>query len=111
MPEDPGLGGRVRGALRRFLASLSGGPPAAREDPAPEAAPAPLEEAAPAPSWDERLQALERARRMVTIPLFAELSEEELLGAVQGLQLQAFPPGHILVTEGQEGQSLFVITA
>jgi len=136
----PGLGGRVKSVFRRFLSSLSSAPPdtqaadaepvaggtaaaggmtqAAFEErvldivqeivqPGDGAAPA----AEPAVSWDDRAGALDRARRLVATPLFAELSEEELLAVVRGLQLLVFEPGEIVITEGQAGQSLFVITS
>jgi CRP-like cAMP-binding protein len=84
--------------------------------PAEGAAPAPATGDGVAPaeagaSWDERQAALDRARRLVATPLFAELSEEELLAVVRGLQLLAFEPGQVVITEGETGQSLFVITA
>jgi CRP-like cAMP-binding protein len=134
----PGFGGRVRGVFRRFFASLSGG--AQEAAPAAEGAPAqtafeekvldlvqeivqpagvpaegPREGAAPTaeggPTWDQREAALERARRLVATPLFAQLAEDELLAVVRGLQLLTFEPGQVVITEGETGQSLFVITA
>jgi CRP-like cAMP-binding protein len=136
-----GFGGRMRGVFRRFFASISGVPsdaaPEAEAAPAqPQAAfeekvldlvqeivqpgaaagevpPAGQAAApqAPGASWDEREAALERARRLVATPLFAELAEDELLAVVRGLQLLTFEPGEIVITEGETGQSLFVITA
>ncbi|HEX6738558.1 MAG TPA: cyclic nucleotide-binding domain-containing protein, partial [Vicinamibacteria bacterium] len=53
----------------------------------------------------------EEARRLQAIPAFAELTADELLAVVQGLQLLTFEPGQIVVTEGEEGQSLFIIAA
>jgi CRP-like cAMP-binding protein len=130
---SPGFGSRVRGVFRRFLASLSGGgrealPEGEAAAPGePGSAEAAFEErvldvvreaarvvhAAPRPaaSVDERMRALDRAARLVATPLFAELSEEELLAVVRGLQLLVFEPGQIVITEGQSGQSLFVITS
>jgi CRP-like cAMP-binding protein len=75
----------------------------------PAAAPAATAE--PAASWDERERALDRARRLVATPLFAELAEDELLAVVRGLQLLVVDPGQVVITEGERGQSLFVITA
>lgn len=132
----PGFGGRVRSVFRRFIASISGGgaeeataeeePPAAeggamsrdafeervldivQEAVQPAAAPPAAE---PARDWGERVLALDRARRLVATPLFAELSEEELLAVVRGLQLLVVEAGQIVITEGERGQSLFVITS
>jgi CRP-like cAMP-binding protein len=61
--------------------------------------------------WEARLQALDHARRLVAVPLFAALSEEDLLAVVRGLELLVYEPGQIVVTEGQPGQSLFVLTS
>jgi CRP-like cAMP-binding protein len=79
--------------------------------PAAAAGVTPAAEAEAGASWDERERALDRARRLVAIPLFAELSEEELLAVVRGLQLLTFEPGQVVITEGETGQSLFVITS
>lgn len=127
-PARLGLGGRMRGAFRRLMASIAG--PVADAD-ALDALPAMTEaafgekvldlveemvttgDAEPSAEarWEERLQALDHARRLVAIPLFAALSEEELLAVVRGLELLVYEPGHIIITEGQPGQSLFVLTS
>jgi CRP-like cAMP-binding protein len=44
------------------------------------------------------------------IPLFADCSEEELRSIIARLELVSFEPGDIVVTEGQPGDSLFVLT-
>jgi CRP-like cAMP-binding protein len=38
------------------------------------------------------------------------LSEEELLAVVEGLALHTFEPGDVIVTEGEPGASLFILT-
>jgi CRP-like cAMP-binding protein len=52
-----------------------------------------------------------RVSRLLAVPLFAGLSAAELLAVVQGLTLRTFEPGDILVTEGEQGRSLFVLTS
>jgi CRP-like cAMP-binding protein len=43
-------------------------------------------------------------------PLFEGFSEDELLAIIRGLRLLSFEPGGVIVTEGEPGQSLFVLT-
>jgi hypothetical protein len=47
---------------------------------------------------------------LMATPLFEEFSTEELLEVIRGLRLRHFTPGEILVTEGEPGGSLFVLT-
>jgi CRP-like cAMP-binding protein len=42
-------------------------------------------------------------------PLFEDFSEEELLAFIQGLKLLTFEPGDIIITEGEPGQSVFIL--
>ena len=63
---------------------------------------------------DEALQetggdAAARARE-VESPLFADFGREELVEVIRGLRLLTFEPGDIVVSEGEPGQSLFVVT-
>lgn len=67
---------------------------------------APLDEAAAAV---EAERAAEEARGVQT-PLFQKLSQEELIEVMRGLNLESFEPGQIVVSEGEPGESLFVIT-
>jgi CRP-like cAMP-binding protein len=53
----------------------------------------------------------ELASRLVAAPLFGGLSAEELLAVVRGLELRTFAPGEALVSEGERGHSLFIITS
>ncbi len=43
-------------------------------------------------------------------PLFSSFSEDELTAVIGGLTLLSFEPGDIIITEGDEGDSLFTIT-
>jgi Cyclic nucleotide-binding domain len=43
-------------------------------------------------------------------PLFSDFSPDELVAVIQGLRLLSFEPGDILITEGEAGDSLFVLT-
>jgi hypothetical protein len=46
----------------------------------------------------------------VTSPLFGGFSQEELQAVIARFQLLSFAPGDIVVTEGQPGDSLYVLT-
>jgi cAMP-dependent protein kinase regulator len=46
---------------------------------------------------------------IVASPLFSDFSQEELLAVIHGLELQTFEPGDIIITEGEPGDSLFVL--
>jgi hypothetical protein len=50
-------------------------------------------------------------KKRVTSPLFADFSENDLLAVIQGLELATYGPGDILISEGDPGTSLFVITS
>jgi hypothetical protein len=51
------------------------------------------------------------ARKKVVSPLFADFDENDLVAVIQGLELAMYAPGDILITEGDPGTSLFVITS
>ena len=59
--------------------------------------PAPGASASPAPAF-------------VDSPLFSGFSRDELVAVIRGLRLLTFEPGDIVLTEGDRGDSLFVIT-
>jgi hypothetical protein len=42
--------------------------------------------------------------------LFRDFSREELAAVIRGMRLLAFEPGDIVITEGEPGESLFVLT-
>lgn len=43
-------------------------------------------------------------------PLFSSFSKEELAAVIQGLKLVSYEPGDVIVSEGEPGNSLFVLT-
>jgi hypothetical protein len=47
---------------------------------------------------------------VVDTPLFKSLRRDELVALIHGLRLLAFEPGQIIVSEGESGASLFVVT-
>jgi CRP-like cAMP-binding protein len=47
---------------------------------------------------------------LVASPLFQDFSDDELLAFIQGLRLLTFVPGDVIITEGEPGQSLFILT-
>jgi len=48
-------------------------------------------------------------RGLVASPLFNGLTEDELLALVRGLELRTLEPGDIVLTEGEAGQSVFLV--
>lgn len=50
------------------------------------------------------------ADSVVASPLFSDFSQEELLAVMRGLRLLSFEPGDIVITEGEPGDSLFILT-
>lgn len=128
-------------ARERPLASTwdpSAAPPVAREEPAlpavafgvlppapPVASPAPSAaarsvdqepiEVEPLGDLDLSLQALvpgePRVGEVVRSPLFSDFSAGELIAVMGGLQLLTFDAGDIIITEGEPGSSLFVVSS
>jgi hypothetical protein len=47
---------------------------------------------------------------VVESPLFQDFSREELLEVMRGLRLRSFEPGEIVVSAGEPGESLFLVT-
>jgi CRP-like cAMP-binding protein len=47
---------------------------------------------------------------LVASPLFEGFTEEELLAFIQALRVTAYEPGEIIITEGEPGQSVFILT-
>ena len=43
-------------------------------------------------------------------PLFQGMTREEIVAIIRGIRLLSFGPGHVVVTEGEPGDSLFVVT-
>ena len=52
----------------------------------------------------------ERPQRRIANPLFDDFAEEELVALIERLDLVFFEPGDIVVSEGEPGDSLFVLT-
>ncbi len=50
-----------------------------------------------------------QGRGLVASPLFNGLTEDELLALVRGLELRTLEPGDIVLTEGEPGQSVFLV--
>ena len=71
----------VEGALQPAAAVLPAGPPAAEDG------------------------------RALDVPLFKSLSRAELAALIRGLRLLTFEPGEIVVSEGERGGSLFLVTS
>jgi cAMP-dependent protein kinase regulator len=46
----------------------------------------------------------------VESPLFGDFSREELIAVMRGLNLHSYEPGEIIMTEGEPGASLYVLT-
>ena len=46
----------------------------------------------------------------VESPLFTSFSEAELVAVIGGLELLSFEPGDIIITQGEAGDSMFVLT-
>lgn len=67
----------------------------------PESANAPLADAARVDAYGPGLRAS---------PLFEGFTEEELLAVIHGLKLLSFEAGDVIITEGEPGQSVFILT-
>jgi cAMP-dependent protein kinase regulator len=79
---------------------------ASKEDAAKAAARDAAEEAAAVAQGGGRAKA-----GRVSSPLFEEFTQDELVEVIHGLQLVSFAPGDIIMTEGEPGSSLFVLTS
>jgi len=53
---------------------------------------------------------LESAQQFASHPLLRDLNEEELLAVVRGMKLRMFEPGDVVITEGEPGDSIFVVS-
>jgi hypothetical protein len=63
-------------------------------------------ETPPAPEPDR-----DRAEGVVDTPLFRSFARDELAALIRGLRLLTFQAGEIVVSEGEAGGSLFVLTS
>jgi cAMP-dependent protein kinase regulator len=67
--------------------------------------------AQPAPPASEPLEMpLDESEEPARSPLFSDFSPDELMAVMEGLRLLLFEPGDIIITEGEPGDSLFVLT-
>jgi cAMP-dependent protein kinase regulator len=62
------------------------------------------------PSASTEAAAQSRREAALGTPLFRGMSPQEVVAVIRGLRLLSFDSGHILVTEGEPGDSLFVLT-
>lgn len=76
----------------------------ALQPPAPPAEPARAAAAASPAAREPEMRAF------VESPLFSGFSRDELVAVIRGLRLLSFEPGDIVLTEGDAGHSLYVIT-
>ncbi|MCM2255251.1 MAG: cyclic nucleotide-binding domain-containing protein [Vicinamibacteria bacterium] len=65
-----------------------------------------IQEALAAPSS----QAPAPQREFVASPLFSEFSQDELVAVIEGLELIAFDAGDIVISQGEPGNSVFILT-
>jgi cAMP-dependent protein kinase regulator len=70
--------------------------------------PAPAGDAARRPAAGPEGGVASQARRS---PLFDDFSADELAAVIQGLDLRSVAPGDLVVTQGEPGQSLFVVVS
>jgi cAMP-dependent protein kinase regulator len=47
---------------------------------------------------------------LVASPLFSDFRPDELIALIRGLELHTFEPGEIIVSQGEPGESLFILT-
>lgn len=49
-------------------------------------------------------------QEFVASPLFSEFSQDELVAVIEGLELIALEPGDIVISQGEPGNSVFILT-
>jgi hypothetical protein len=94
-----------------YSASMTGGDPAAAPG-----TPAPPATEAPVPAEPEPIEVTPEVEAepipdVPPTPLFTSFDEDELVAVIQGLRLLDFEPGEIVITQGDVGDSLFVVTS
>ncbi len=62
------------------------------------------------PASDQELSAGLAAGGMVQTPLFKGFSKDELVAVIRGLELRTFEPGEIVMSAGEPGDSMFILT-
>jgi hypothetical protein len=113
------------------VTSTPAAPALTQAAPAANAAPPPGEQPPAAPSvsfdtlGDELLGVIEQVLQdprprpalaappaeVALSPLFSSFSEDELVAVIRGLELLSFEPGDVIITEGESGDSLFVLSS
>jgi tetratricopeptide (TPR) repeat protein len=110
--------GRAYEAQDRMLQALALYKAALRIDPTHRAAKQQLEQfalpepEAPTPALPtvQRSKAAPlRTKPQKNVPLFSEFHSEELAGIIDCMQLHRFNSGHVVFTQGDEGDSLFIV--
>lgn len=94
-------------------------PPAPAAAPASPAAPAEADAAWLTEVRDELIALIDEAFTpveapplpLVQTPLFRGFAQDELLAVIRGLKLVTFEPGEVVFSEGEPGDSLFVLTS
>jgi hypothetical protein len=61
-------------------------------------------------SMDEEQAPAPAPQTGVAIPLFGDFSQDELVAVIHGLRLLNFHPGDIVISQGERGDSMFVLT-
>ena len=94
---------------------VDAGPPSGAELEIGEPSPVRVSESgvvAPPPEKPAAKADKSQARREAALgtPLFRGMSPQEIVAVIRGLTLRSFDAGHILVTEGEAGDSLYVLT-
>lgn len=92
---------------------------AASPAPIARAAPAPTDDSSPIstapdiePDPDEDEDEDERpSKEDLSTPLFDSLSSDELVAVMHGLELVSFEPGDLITVEGEEGESMFILSS
>jgi Cyclic nucleotide-binding domain len=81
--------------------------------PAPKPTPAPPAASLPPPVAPEEMIEefeIEEPAPPAVSPLFQSFGQDELVAVMRGLRLVTFEPGDIIISEGDPGNSLFVLT-
>lgn len=102
---DPGRGD-VEARLATLIRKEDPGPPPAEAEMGVgfELPSAPPSEPPPPPPVAEEPDA-------VSTPLFRGLARDELLALIRGLRLERHEPGDVIITEGEPGESVYILTS
>lgn len=82
------------------------------EDAFPSAGPAPAAPVVPAGRGAVEGHAEEAVPRQIVVsPLFRDFSVDEMVAVIQGLKLLCYEAGEIIISEGEPGDSLYMLSA